>query len=118
MILLLPTPTLRTVAITLIIAQKRKYGLRSKNVSQIEPTKNAVKLPKLVMIEICVNSLLHWLFETDSITRICVTGFFPIMKNPATDEIIKTKFKSTVKNNPMLQIVIAEKQINNIARFT
>ncbi len=58
-VLLLPTPTLRTVAAALTIAQKRKYGLRSKNVSQIEPTKNAVRLPKLVMIEICVNSLLH-----------------------------------------------------------
>ncbi|GDY16214.1 hypothetical protein LBMAG54_10700 [Nitrosopumilaceae archaeon] len=58
------------------------------------------------------------MFGTDSITRICVTGFFPIMKNPATDEIIKTAFKSTVKNNTMLQIVIAEKQINNIALFT
>lgn len=59
MVLLLPTPRLRIVETALTIAQKRKYGLRSKNVSHTEPTKNAVRLPKLVMIEICVNSLLH-----------------------------------------------------------
>ena len=41
-----------------------------------------------------------------------------MMKNPATDEIIKTAFKSNVKNNPILQIVIAEKQINNIPSKT
>ncbi|GKS67801.1 hypothetical protein YTPLAS73_13480 [Nitrosarchaeum sp.] len=59
MVLLLPTLILRTVAAKLIIAQKRKYGLRSKNRSHIEPAKNAVRLPKLVMIEIFVNNLLH-----------------------------------------------------------
>jgi hypothetical protein len=57
--LLLPTLILRTVAIALVRVQKRKYGLRSKNVSQTEPTKNAVRLPKLLRIEICVNNLLH-----------------------------------------------------------
>jgi hypothetical protein len=117
MVLLLPTLILRTVAAALIIAQKRKYGLRSKNVSHTEPAKNAVKLPKLVMIEICVNNLLHWLFGTDSITSTCVTGLFPIMKNPVTDEIVKTKFKSSVKNKPTLQIVIDKKQVTNIVLF-
>ena len=41
-----------------------------------------------------------------------------MMKNPAIEEIIKTKFKAVVKNNSMLQIVIAEKQIKSIAFFT
>ncbi len=40
-----------------------------------------------------------------------------MMKNPAIDEITKTKFKLVVKNNPMLQIVMAEKQVIRIDLF-
>ena len=40
------------------------------------------------------------------------------MKNPAIDEIIKTTLKLVVKNNPTLQMVIAEKQINSMLLFT
>ena len=41
-----------------------------------------------------------------------------MIKNPAIEEIIKSKFKVVVKNNSRLQIVIAEKQTKSIALFT
>ena len=49
---------------------------------------------------------------------ICMSGLLKLLKNPEIDEIKTTKLKSLVKNNPILQIVIAEKHVIRIALFT